>query len=215
MRRIEQSGLIAASFRDVSPFEVIVPQTLDEALSAMAKAEGPVPYAGGTHLCAAVRDGAEIGTLVWLKHLDALRGVDRAGDVLTIGALTTHHDGASAAATAAIPGLADAWKRIANVRVRQTATAGGNLMARHCRYEMSIRSTAMGGVARFATQDGEIALTPQDIWDGKVPERSLLTRIEVPLTAGLRLDYERSLRPIVTQALALWTDAGAALAGAP
>ena len=81
-------------------------------------------------------------------------------------------------------------------------------MARHCRYEMSILVTAMGGVARFATRDGEIALTPQEIWDGKVPGRSLLTRIEVPLTAGLRLDYERSLRPIMTQALALWTDAG-------
>lgn len=206
MRQIERSGLISPSFRDIPPFEVIVPDTVANALDAMAAADRPVPYAGGTHLCAAVREGAEIGTLVWLKRLDALRGVEHKADVLSIGALTTHHDGASNAATAAIPGLADAWQRIANVRVRQAATIGGNLMARHRRYEMSILLNALGGVARFATGGGEITLTPQDIWAGKTPARSLLTHIDIPIGTDLRLDYDRSLRPIMTQALALWTD---------
>jgi carbon-monoxide dehydrogenase medium subunit len=207
MHQIARAGFISASIRDVPPFEVLIPETLAEALEAMTGSDRPVPYAGGTHLCAAVRQGAEIGTLVWLKRLDELRDVARDSEVLSIGALMTHHDGAASEAAGAIPGLSAAWKRIANVRVRNAATIGGNLMARHRRYEMSILVTALGGIARFASNGGEVALTPQEIWAGDAPARSLMTRINIPLEADLRLDYDRSLRPIMTQALALWTDA--------
>lgn len=206
MYEVAQAGLIAASYRDVPPFPVVAPGSVDDAVAAMADAEAPVPYAGGTDLCGAVREGKPIGTLIWLKRLDELRGVRAEDGALSIGALTTHAEGAASDATAAVPGLAEAWSKLGKMRIRLSGTAGGNLMARHTRYEMSILLTALGGTAHFASAAGEAGLTPAEIWDRAEPPRSLLTRLSIPLAAGLRLDYDRSLRPMMTQALALWRD---------
>ena len=206
MYEVAQAGLIAASYRDIPPFPVIAPASVDEAVAAMADTEAPVPYAGGTDLCGAVREGKPIGALIWLRRLDELRGVRVDGDTLSIGALTTHAEGAASEAAAAVPGLPDAWSKLGKMRIRLSGTAGGNLMARHTRYEMSILLTALGGMAHFASAEGAAELTPEDIWDWAEPPRSLLTRLSIPLAAGLRLDYDRSLRPLMTQALALWRD---------
>ena len=206
MYEVAQAGLIAASYRDIQPFPVILPETVNEAVAAMADAEAPVPYAGGTDLCGAVREGKPVGTLVWLKRLDELRGVRMEGGTLSIGALTTHAEGAASDAAGAVPGLPDAWSKLGKIRIRLSGTAGGNLMARHTRYEMSILLTALGGAARFASAEGEADLSPADIWDRAEPARALLTRLSIPLAADLRLDYDRTLRPLMTQALALWTD---------
>lgn len=207
MHEVANAGLIAASYRDVPPFSVSIPASVDEAVSAMADAEAPVPYAGGTDLCGAVRDGKPIGTLVWLRRLDELRGLRIEGNTLSVGALTTHAEGAASDAAAAIPGLAEAWSKLGKMRIRLSGTAGGNLMARHTRYEMSILLTALGGTAGFASAAGETELTPAEIWDRAEPAHALLTRLSIPLAADLRLDYDRSLRPLMTLALALWTDA--------
>ncbi|MCY3827614.1 MAG: FAD binding domain-containing protein [Rhodospirillaceae bacterium] len=213
MYEVAQAGLIAASYRDVPPFPVIAPASVEEAVAAMADAEAPVPYAGGTDLCGAVRAGKPIGTLVWLKRLDELGGVRTEGGALSIGALTTHAEGAASEATAAVPGLADAWSKLGKMRIRLSGTAGGNLMARHTRYEMSILLTALDGTAHFASAAGDAGLTPGEIWDRAEPPRSLLTRLSIPLAAGLRLDYDRSLRPLMTQALALWRDGAGRASG--
>ena len=71
MYPVAQAGLIAASSRDIPPFPVVVPADVDAAVAAMADAEAPVPYAGGTDLFGAVREGKPIGTLIWLRRLDA------------------------------------------------------------------------------------------------------------------------------------------------
>ena len=206
MYEVAQAGLIAASYRDIPPFPVIAPASVADAIAAMADADAPVPYAGGTDLCGAVREGKEIGTLIWLKRLDALRGVQIEDGALGIGALTTHAEGAASDAAGAIPGLAEAWSKLGKMRIRLSGTAGGNLMARHTRYEMSILLTALGGTARFASAGGEADLTPANIWERAEPARSLLTRLSIPLANDLRLDYDRSLRPVMTHALALWSD---------
>ena len=213
MYEVAQAGLIAASYRDIPPFPVIAPASVADAIAAMADADAPVPYAGGTDLCGAVREGKEIGTLIWLKRLDALRGVQIEDGALGIGALTTHAEGAASDAAGAIPGLAEAWSKLGKMRIRLSGTAGGNLMARHTRYEMSILLTALGGTARFASAGGEADLTPANIWERAEPARSLLTRLSIPLANDLRLDYDRSLRPAMTQALALWTDTAGRVRG--
>jgi carbon-monoxide dehydrogenase medium subunit len=202
----DPAGVIAASYRDVPPFEVIVPVSVEDAVAAMADAETPVPYAGGTDLCGAVREGKPIGSLIWLKPLEMLRGARIEDKLLRIGALTTHAEGAASEAARAVPGLAEAWSKMGKMRIRLSGTAGGNLMARHTRYELSTLLTALGGRTYFAAPGGEADLSPADIWAGGEPDRSILTHIGIPLAPDLRLDYDRSLRPIMTQALATWTD---------
>jgi carbon-monoxide dehydrogenase medium subunit len=205
----DREALIAGSQWDLKPFNLIRPRSLPEAVSAMAAEPDPVPYAGGTDMVAALREARRIGSLVWLRDLDELRGVREADGHLSIGALLTHADGANNEALQAIPGFAAAWSRIATVRIRWTATIGGNLMARRTRYEMSILLTALDARLRFATAEGEVLARPLDIWTGDVPARALLARIELPLDGAPRLDYERSMRPTTTQALCIRDDAGA------
>ncbi len=213
MYEVARAGMIAVSYRDIPPFPVIAPATVEEAVAVMADAEEPVPYAGGTDLCGAVQNGREIGTLIWLKHLQELRGTRLDGNTLVIGALTTHAEGAASDSAAAIPGLADAWSKLGKMRIRLSGTAGGNLMARHTRYEMSILLTALGGKAQFASTGGVSVLTPADIWDREKSARALLTHLSIPLTTDLQLDYDRSLRPLMTQALSLWRNTAGRLRG--
>jgi carbon-monoxide dehydrogenase medium subunit len=98
----------------------------------------------------------------------------------------------------AIPAFASAWGRVANVRVRMSATIGGNVMARRTRYEMPILLGALRARAAFAGSDGGetdvLAIAEADRM------RSLLTEVVIPLDGLVAFDYERSLRPIVTQA---------------
>ena len=204
MRFISDTEMVAASMRDLAPFRLLRPKTVADASAALAGEEQPpVPYAGGTDLCAAVREGKAVTTLIWLRDLGELRRVCRDGEGLRIGALVTHAEGAAAPHVAAVPGLAEAWRRIASPRVRFRATIGGNLMARRTGYEMSVLLDALDARIRFAGADGELELSAAEIWDHPGLERRLLTEIVVPLEDAPRLDYDRSLRPRMMQAVAL------------
>lgn len=206
----DRSGLIAGSQSDLPPFRLFVPKSVDDAVAVLAGEDDAVPYAGGTDLFAAVREGRTIGSLVWLRDIAALRAVERHGDTLSIGAGVTHAEGSRAPETAAIPGLAEAWGRISNPRVLWAATVGGNVMARRTRYEMPILAAALDARLVFATPEGEAVARPEDVWRGAIPDAALLRRIDIPLLPGLRIDYDRSLRPIMTQATAAWRDADGA-----
>jgi carbon-monoxide dehydrogenase medium subunit len=100
-----------------------------------------------------------------------------------------------------LPSLAHPWSRIANVRIRFSATLGGNLMARRTRYEGAILLTALGARMRLRWAAGETEIPVQDLWTADLPRAALLTTVVIPLRRGLRLDYARELRPIMTQAV--------------
>jgi len=123
---------------------------------------------------------------------------------LVIGAGVTHYDGARHdLVRSVLPGFAQAWARLANVRVRMSATIGGNVTARRTRYEAAILLSALGAQLQFAAPQGEVSMACENIWSATLPQGALLYEIRIPLRDGLALDYERSMRPVMTQALAL------------
>jgi hypothetical protein len=77
-------------------------------------------------------------------------------------------------------------------------------MARRPRYELPILLSSLGARCRFLTPAGIVELTPEEVWNGVAPERALLCDIQVPLNDGIRVMYDRSLRPVATLALSLW-----------
>ena len=107
------------------------PATLAAAFEAFAAANGDAAYyAGGTELLQVMKMGfAQFGTLIDLKGLPELRGVDRAAEgAIRIGATTTHREiERSETVRDAAPALVDLVRRVANARVRNTGTLGGNL----------------------------------------------------------------------------------------
>jgi carbon-monoxide dehydrogenase medium subunit len=205
---IPAAGFIATSFRTLPRFKAVRAATIAEALSALNDAENPAVLAGGTDLPARFNEGFAPSDLIDISGIDALRQVRMAENTIEIGATVAHADGCVHPLIAQhLPSLAGPWSRIANVRIRFSATLGGNLMARRTRYEGAILLTALGARMRLRWAAGEMEIPVEDIWTADLPRAVLLTTVVIPLRRGLRLDYARELRPIMTQAVALEDDA--------
>jgi len=112
-------------------FSLARPRSLDEALAAHAATDGEGAYvAGGTELLQVMKMGlAQFPTLIDLKQVAELHGIAVEADgTLRIGAGTTHREiERSPVAVASLPALAELEQHLANVRVRNQGTLGGNL----------------------------------------------------------------------------------------
>jgi aerobic carbon-monoxide dehydrogenase medium subunit len=113
----------------LSPFRLHRPATVEEASDLLAEL-GPaaLPYCGGTELLLVAKLGfTEFTDLVDVKRIEELRGIEGDGE-LRIGAATTHREIERAHA------IRDRWRSlaamercVANLRVRNVGTIGGNL----------------------------------------------------------------------------------------
>ena len=112
-------------------FSLARPTTLDEALAAHAATEGEGAYvAGGTELLQVMKMGlAQFATLVDLKRVEELHGITVEPDgTLRIGGGVTHREIERSPVVAEhLPVLAELERHLANVRVRNQGTIGGNL----------------------------------------------------------------------------------------
>lgn len=201
MSPLDQSPNMLPPVRQLPPFRLFRPTTPAEAIEILGSEETPpVCYAGGTDLCLSVHEGRSVPSLLTLNTLDGLRGASVRNGTLAIGALATLDELSAHDRVTAIPGLAEALGAIANVRIRFRATIGGNVIARRTAYEVLILLTALDARLILESSVGRRELRAADIWTAGDLDRSLLTEIEIPLTGGLALDYDRTLRPWMTQA---------------
>jgi carbon-monoxide dehydrogenase medium subunit len=200
------AGFIATSFRTLLPFRTIHAWSTTEAVNAIGEAERAAVLAGGTDLPARFNEGFHPTDLIDISRIATLRSVVLSKNAIEIGAAVTHAAGASHPLIRRhLPSFAQAWSRIANIRIRFSATIGGNLMARRTRYEGAILLSALGARLRFRAPIGEFEIAAENIWSDATP-MTLLTAVIIPLRKGLRLDYARELRPVITQAVALDDD---------
>lgn len=110
-------------------FEYHRPKTIDEAVRLLADNEEGKVLAGGMTLLPTMKQRlASPSDLVDLGALDELRGIQRQGDKLVIGAMTTHAEVAASADVAdAIPALAYLAGHIGDAQVRNRGTLGGSI----------------------------------------------------------------------------------------
>jgi len=111
-------------------FELLMPQTLPEALEMLAAhAPDALPLAGGTNLIPDLRGGKRApGVLVNVAGLDGLQLVGRQDDYIVIGSGVTVAELLESELIAEhAPGLRDAAGVFANPLIRNRATVGGNL----------------------------------------------------------------------------------------
>jgi carbon-monoxide dehydrogenase medium subunit len=195
-------GLVAASQYALPPFLLDRPDSIAEAVASIAA--GGVPLAGGTDLFAQLREGRRIARLLDLSRVAALSGIALQGETLRIGPATTHAAGAAdPLLREVLPGLAEAWSRIATARVRLVGTIGGNLMAGRARYEGRLLFGTLGATLGFATPGGEVRMAAERLAREAPPAAALLADILVASPRRLRFRYERALRPMMTLALCL------------
>ncbi len=177
----------------------------------MLAEDGAVPIAGGIDLVRRMRQGDRHSILVDIRPLSGLRTIEDEGDAIRIGALATHWDIETNDLLASrIPAFQAAWKTIGNVRVRMAGTVGGNLMAGEAGYDGRVLLGVAGAELDFVDGDGAksvSAAAPSGAW----PHRALLTGVRVPVGAARRIGFDRSLKPVVSVAVAL--DGGRAFIG--
>ena len=114
----------------MNDFDFHSPTSLDEALSLIRESGGSAKFlAGGQSLIPVMKlELAEPDTLVSLSRIAELKGIRSDGDVLEIGAGTSHGAVAdSDVVRERIPALADLATGIGDPQVRNRGTLGGSL----------------------------------------------------------------------------------------
>src|SRR6266478_2436242 len=110
--------------------QLLQPTTVDEASGALRDfAERGKVYAGGAELLLLMRHGLlQSEILVDVKKIERLRGITWNHGVLSVGACVTHHTlETHPLVREHAPSFAYAESQVANIRVRNQGTLGGNL----------------------------------------------------------------------------------------
>lgn len=112
------------------PFTLHRPRTAVEACELLARlGDDAAPYAGGTELLLLMKEGlARPRHLVDVKRIAGLDAIGEDGAGLVIGATVTHRAlERSPLVKTRCPVMAEVARHVANVRVRNVGTVGGNL----------------------------------------------------------------------------------------
>ena len=170
-------------------------------------------YAGGTELLLAMKEGlVQYERLINVKKLKGLSEVASENGAIKIGALCTHHElETSSLLKQALPALVKLEQNVANVRVRQAGTLGGNLCFAEPHADPGTLLIALGAkmVAQKLAAKREIAAEDffVDAYETSLADDEVLCEIRVPApgangrSAYLKFGYLE--RPSVGVAVAL------------
>ncbi len=179
------------------PLEYRRAEDLSSACELLA-AEGARPLAGGQSLLPllALRI-ARPSILVDLSRLEELKGVVLAtggvgGDVLSIGAVTTHADIEQEAAVAGhLPILGRVASHIGHLSIRHLGTIGGSVAHADPAAEWPATCVALGALAEITSRGGvrrapvaELLVGP---YQTSLADGEVISRLEFPLEPGRRL----------------------------
>ena len=166
------------------PFDYARPETVDEAVEALAGSGEARALAGGQSLVPMMSLGlAAPDLLVDLARLP-LAGAENGGSTIRLGALTRHRELERSAELAALVPLAtEAARFIGNPRVRNRGTLGGSLSHADPASELGTVALSYGGRAVIRGGSGERTVDFDDFFHGffetAVAEGELLTAVEL------------------------------------
>ena len=202
-------------------FRLEEPETVQEAAELLGRyGDSAKVYAGGTELLLAMKEGlVHYERLINVKKLKDLNEIKLDNDTISIGALCTHHQIETAPLlNEHLPALVQLEHNVANVRVRQTGTLGGNLCFAEPHADPGILLLALGAklVAEKTSARREIAAEDffVDAYETSLQQDEVLIEIRVPTAPGksgiayLKFGYLE--RPSVGVAVALTLNGGIA-----
>ena len=173
-------------------------------------------YAGGTELLLAMKEGlVQYERLINVKKLKGLSEVSGENGTIKIGALCTHHQlENSSLLQQKLPSLVKLEQNVANVRVRQAGSIGGNLCFAEPHADPGTLLMALGAKLVAEKISGKREITAEDFfvdaYETSLAADELLTGIRVPTpgansrSAYLKFGYLE--RPSVGVAVALTLD---------
>jgi aerobic carbon-monoxide dehydrogenase medium subunit len=183
----------------LSSLKLLQPTTVHEASKALADyGEKAKIYAGGAELLLLLRNGfLQSEVLVDVKKIEGLHRITEDHGALRVGACATHRAlERSAAVREHAPSLAYAESQVANVRVRNQGTLGGNLAFNDPHSDPGTVLLMHDAAVLLGNKNGERRLSLGDffvdMYATALEAGDLLLEIEIPrLPAGMRSVYRR------------------------
>jgi len=181
----------------VRNFDYLEPATVAEACALLKQHAGEAKvFAGGSHLTILMKQGLyQPKALVNIKKISELKGITYdTKDGLSIGALVTHREIETASLIQEkFPVLSEAEKEVANIRVRNMGTVGGNLASGEPLTDLSQIFIALDGKARITGLNGRRTIPIEelfvDFYQTSLGEDEILTQVVIP-PLPLRSDIE-------------------------
>ena len=181
-------------------FDYLEPATVSEACALLKQYAGEAKvFAGGSHLTILMKQGLyQPKVLVNIKKISELKGIKYdAKEGLIIGALVTHREiETSDLVREKFPVLCDAEKEVANIRVRNMGTVGGNLASGEPLTDLSQIFISLDGKAGITGPNGQRAIPIEDLfvdfYTTSLAEDEILTQVVIPpLPAHSGIEYIR------------------------
>jgi carbon-monoxide dehydrogenase medium subunit len=168
-------------------FEYHAPDSLDEALDLLSEhGDEAKLIAGGSALLIMMKqDLVQPGHLVGLQRIAGLGGIRRVNGDLAIGGLTTHRELETSPLVAEhCPALAETFRKVATIRIRNVATIGGNLVHGDPALDPPVTLLALGARVHLRSPSGERVLPLDDLfvdyYETAVQPDEVLTEVRVP-----------------------------------
>jgi len=183
----------------IRSFELLQPRSLPEAIALLQKhGDDARAIGGGTTLVILMKQRAlHYPYLVDLQTIPALNEIKMASDGVRIGALATHRMiELSPLIRQTLPVVAEAFSHIGNVRVRQTASVGGNLAHADYRLDPPPPLLALGAEVSAFGPNGARTIPLKSFFRGvyetALEPGEILTEVKIPpLPANSKAVYLR------------------------
>ena len=171
----------------IRSFDLLQPRSLPEAVELLQKhGDDTRAIAGGTTLVILMKQRAQhYPYLVDLQTIPGLSHITPDSDGVRIGALATHRMiELSPLIRQAFPVVAEAFSHIGNVRVRQTASVGGNLAHADYRLDPPPPLLALGAAVSATGPKGSRTIELKDFFRGMyetaLEPGEILTEVKIP-----------------------------------
>jgi len=185
----------------MSSFEIVEPRTVEEAFGYLAGDDPAIrPFAGGTALMLMIK--AQVFRPVRLVSLRALDGrfagiaPGERGTMVRIGAMTTFSAlERSANIRRCFPVITETMRTLANVRVRNVATVGGNLAHADPHLDLPPVWIALGAEAVIVSPGQARTVPVEEIFAGyyetTLAHDDLIAELRVPIRPAWQTTYTK------------------------
>ena len=198
-------------------FRLEEPQSVGEVSELLGRfGDSAKLYAGGTELLLAMKEGlVHYERLVNVKGVQGLNEIKQDNGTIRIGALCTHHQLENAPALKQnLPAFVKLEENVANVRVRQVGTIGGNICFAEPHADPGTLLIALGASLIAAKSDSTREITAEsffvDAYETALQPDEVLTEIVIPVpvkpSGVCYMKFGYLERPSVGVAIALKTN---------
>lgn len=169
------------------PFEYAEPEDLDAAVELLADDDDARPLAGGQSLVPMLNFRlAQPSTLVGLRNIPGLSGIERRDGELVIGAMVSQSEALrSSELASACPLVREALALIGHPQIRSRGTVGGSLAHADPSAELPAVLLALDGAVTAYGPDGKRSIAAGELFRGyyttALARGEILTEVRFPL----------------------------------